>query len=45
MEWVLQVADEFDDAVGMLRHRSLGLAAEVGAVLLAALKIRPERRP
>jgi hypothetical protein len=30
MEWVLQVADEFDDAVGALRHGCLKASAEVG---------------
>ena len=39
MEWVLQVVDEFDDAVGVLRHGSLGLAAELGALMLAVLGI------
>jgi hypothetical protein len=34
MEWVLQVADEFDDAFGVLRHGWLGLVAEIGAVSL-----------
>jgi hypothetical protein len=43
MEWVLQVADEFDDALGVLRHGWLGLAAEIGAVLLVELKIRTPR--
>jgi hypothetical protein len=41
MEWVLQVADEFDDAFSVLRHGWLGLAAEIGAVLQMELKIRP----
>jgi len=46
MEWVLQVADEVDDAVAALRHRWLGLHGEVGA-LLAALRPRsiPRSRP
>lgn len=35
MEWVLQVADEVDDALGLLRHGWLGLAAEVGSLILA----------
>jgi hypothetical protein len=34
MEWILQVADEIDDAIGALRLCSVGLAAEAG--LLAA---------
>ena len=36
MEWMLQVADELDDIVGLLRHGWLGLAAEIGALLLAS---------
>ena len=32
---MLQVADELDDAVGLLRHGWLGLVAEIGALLLA----------
>jgi hypothetical protein len=43
MEWVLQVADEFDDALGALRHRWLGFNAEIGASLSALLKIRGRR--
>jgi len=39
MEWVLQVADELDDALGALRHGWLGLVAEIGALLLAGLGI------
>jgi hypothetical protein len=34
MEWMLQVVDEIDDAVGALRLCALGLRAEIG--LLAA---------
>jgi hypothetical protein len=30
MEWMLQVVDEIDDAIGALRQCSLGLAAELG---------------
>jgi hypothetical protein len=30
MEWVLQVADEIDDAVGALRLYAMGLHAEIG---------------
>jgi hypothetical protein len=30
MEWILQVADDIDDAIGALRLSFLGLAAEVG---------------
>jgi hypothetical protein len=36
MEWMLQVVDEIDDAVGAVRHRCLGFNAEIGAVLAAA---------
>jgi hypothetical protein len=42
MEWVLQVADEFDDAFGVLRQGWLGLVAEIGAVSLAGLGIGAE---
>jgi len=42
MEWVLQVADEFDDALGVLRHGWLGLVAEIGALSLAGLGIGAE---
>ena len=44
MEWVLQVADEFDDALGALRHRWLGLNAGLGASLAALLKIGRRER-
>jgi hypothetical protein len=30
MEWVLQVADEIDDAVAMLRHGWLGAHVHIG---------------
>jgi hypothetical protein len=39
MEWVLQVADELDDVFGVLRHGWLGLVAEIGALLMAEIKI------
>ena len=39
MEWMLQVVDEIDDAVGALRHCSLGLAAEIGLAAAGALGI------
>ena len=39
MEWMLQVIDEIDDAVGVLRLYSLGLAAEIGLVLAAGVGI------
>jgi hypothetical protein len=35
MEWMLQVVDEFDDALGVLRHGCLGLIAEIGEPMLA----------
>jgi hypothetical protein len=51
MEWVLQVVDEIDDAVAMLRHRWLGahahigmlaggLAAATASAVAAGLKVR-----
>lgn len=40
MEWMLQVADEIDDVFGALRLYSLGLAAEIGLLAAAAMKIR-----
>jgi hypothetical protein len=30
MEWVLQLVDEIDDAIAMLRHRWLGAHAHIG---------------
>ena len=39
MEWILQVADEIDDAIGALRLWSLGLAAEIGLLAAGALGI------
>jgi hypothetical protein len=39
MEWMLQVVDEIDDAVGALRLCSLGLAAEIGLVVGGTLGI------
>jgi hypothetical protein len=39
MEWMLQVVDEFDDALSLIRHGWLGLIAEVGALVLWALGI------
>ena len=39
MEWILQVVDEIDDAVGALRLCSLGLAAEIGLVAAGGLGI------
>ncbi len=37
MEWVLQVVDEFDDAVGAFRHGCMGVTAEVGMLWGGAL--------
>jgi hypothetical protein len=42
MEWMLQVADEFDDAFSVLRHGCCGVAAEVGSVLLVGLGVGAE---
>jgi hypothetical protein len=33
MEWMLQVVDEFDDAVGALRHQAMGFYCEIGMTL------------
>lgn len=33
MEWVLQVIDEVDDAIGALQHGRLGLNAQVGVLV------------
>jgi hypothetical protein len=30
MEWMLQVVDEFDDAIGAVRHHWFGLRIELG---------------
>jgi hypothetical protein len=35
MEWMLQVADEVDDALGVLRHGWLCVSAELGSTLMA----------
>ena len=37
MEWMLQVADEIDDVVGVLRHGLLGIRAQT-SVLIAAMR-------
>jgi hypothetical protein len=29
MEWMLQVVDEIDDAIGAMRHRCVGMATEL----------------
>jgi hypothetical protein len=39
MEWILQVVDEIDDAIGALRLCSLGLAEEFGLVVAGSLGI------
>jgi hypothetical protein len=39
MEWMLQVVDEFDDIFGVLRHCCLGLMAEIGEPMLAAVSL------
>jgi hypothetical protein len=39
MEWMLQVVDEIDDAIGALRLCSLGLCAEIGLALAGGLGI------
>jgi hypothetical protein len=35
MEWVLQVADEVDDVLGLLRHGWLGVSAGLDSRMLA----------
>ena len=37
MEWILQVADDIDDAFGALRLCFLGLRAEIGLLAAGAL--------
>jgi hypothetical protein len=39
MEWILQVADEIDDAVSAFRMYTLGLRAEIGLLAAGALGI------
>jgi hypothetical protein len=39
MEWMLQLLDEFDDAIGALRLCCVGLAAEVGLAVAGGLGI------
>jgi hypothetical protein len=39
MEWMLQVVDEIDDAVGALRLCFVGLAAEIGLLVAGSLGI------
>ena len=43
MEWMLQVVDEIDDAISALRLCSVGLYAEIGLAVAAALKIQQSR--
>jgi hypothetical protein len=43
MEWVLQVADEFDDALAVLRYGWLGLAAALNANVAALINARSPR--
>ena len=37
MEWLLQVVDEIDDAVGAMKLGWLGVNAEIGALLAVAV--------
>jgi hypothetical protein len=39
MEWMLQVVDELDDAVGAVRHQAMGFGAEIGTTLAGAAVI------
>ncbi|MGO9716432.1 MAG: hypothetical protein ACLPV2_05625 [Steroidobacteraceae bacterium] len=39
----MQVADEFDDAFGALRHRWLGFNAQIGASFAALVRNRRRR--
>jgi len=39
MEWMLQVVDEIDDAVGALRLCFVGLAAEIGLLVAGSLGV------
>jgi hypothetical protein len=39
MEWMLQVVDEIDDVIGVLRLAVVGLAAEIGLVAAGGLGI------
>jgi hypothetical protein len=46
MEWVLQVVDEIDDAIGAMRHGWVGFTAPIGMLVSsfgAALRIRGSR--
>lgn len=51
MEWVLQVVDEIDDVIGVVRHGWIGVNAQIGllfgamaAAAGAAFKVRAFRR-
>ncbi len=33
MEWMLQVVDDIDDAICVVRHRLLGLCGELGMLI------------
>jgi len=39
MEWMLQVIDEVDDAIGAFKHRWLGLGSEIGMPLVAGISM------
>jgi hypothetical protein len=42
MEWMLQVVDEMDDAIGAARHRWFGFHAALGALFRRAQRrVRP----
>jgi len=51
MEWVLQVVDEIDDAIGAMRHGWVGLTAPIGVLMssfgaaLKARSLRPRTQP
>jgi len=36
MEWILQVVDEFDDAVGVLRLLAMGWSEEIGLTVASS---------
>lgn len=39
MEWMLQVVDEIDDALGAVRHRLLGFDAQIGMKLAGGVAL------
>lgn len=45
MEWVLQVVDEFDDAIGVARHIWLGVYARLLGYSDAVITFRIGARP